>query len=166
MVLSFLFFLTIPCWNLSFFCGNIFKSIPRSLRHYKPKWFSFETQLKKNYYNPTTTNGWEELKNYYHLPENVEVNFDFFGIHVFKVTSFKEIESYIEIQIFHSRSLIHNKIKYFDIQIRKSDLEWSQMVYLTNLNKSFISSSYILLTVFFNSLHVLPSDMRNYLNYN
>jgi hypothetical protein len=84
--------------------------------------------IRNNIYNPTIANGWKQLKNYYHLTQNVQVHFDYFGGNLFKIADFNIIENLDTIPSFHSRSTIPNETKCFDFQLSKRDLDRSTLV--------------------------------------
>jgi len=77
--------------------------------------------LTKNYYNPTLTNGWITLQQYYNFLNNVHVMFAYYGImygfNIFKVQSFHEVNSFYQLPTFHTRSLRQNETKFFDLQL-------------------------------------------------
>lgn len=61
-------------------------------------------QLNKNLLNPLITKGMTELKEFYNIPDNVEVMLVYFGNHIFKLQSFKQINISTPVPTFHSRS--------------------------------------------------------------
>jgi len=76
--------------------------------------------LNKNCNNPTLTYGLYSLKAHYHFKDNVEVKFDYYGLNLFKVSMWKEVKCHTQIP---------TEIKYFDIDLRGSQLEEPKLVY-------------------------------------
>jgi len=103
-----------PKWNLLF------------LKH-------MEISFKNNIYNPIIVDGWELLQQHYNLPQYVEVCLGYLGGNNFKFIGYIPLDSVFYLRYFHSRNLIIDATKYFDIQIMSEDLEKSTLVcsYLT-----------------------------------
>lgn len=76
-------------------------------------------ELTKNFFNPTITNGWNTLQQYHNFPTNVVVKFAYYGMNIFKVHEFRQVNIFSQLPAFHSRSLKRNEIKFFDIQLRE-----------------------------------------------
>jgi len=76
----------------------------------------FKSKKNKNH-NPTITIGWERLKQLYNFPDSVEVTLAFYKFNVFKVTESKHIAYITTIPRFHSRSVMPNQTRYFDIHL-------------------------------------------------
>jgi hypothetical protein len=53
---------------------------------------------------PLIIGGWDEMKEYYHFPDNVEVKFCYYGHNCFSIKAMMVIDSCKEILPFHSRS--------------------------------------------------------------
>ena len=90
----------------------------------------FGLNIMNNIYNPMIVDGWEFFQQKYFLPPNCEVHLAYLGGKNFKFLSFNELEDMHQIPRFHSRSLIANETKYFDIQLMKSDITKSRLVCL------------------------------------
>jgi len=62
------------------------------------------------------------------LPENVEIHLKYLGDIYFTFCGFYVLPSVHYLRPFHIRNLIPYATKYFDIQLKRSDLEKSTMV--------------------------------------
>jgi len=85
-------------------------------------------ELNKFFYNPTITNGWNVLKQYYNLPNNVYVQFAYYGMNIFKVVGFHVVTCLLQLPPFHTRCFRQNESKYFDMKLWGSGLKKNNMV--------------------------------------
>lgn len=82
-----------------------------------------EINCNKNYVFPLIIGGWEQLKEFHHLPDNVEVMFSYYGANLYAISMFRELTCPKTIPKFHSRSLDPAETFYFDVHIHPSDFK-------------------------------------------
>jgi hypothetical protein len=84
--------------------------------------------FNKDYENPTIIKGWNELKKIYDLHDDVEVRLEYYPPKVFRIQSFKELSSQLEIPPFHSRSLNPTQTCHFDIVLNAENIKLPTLV--------------------------------------
>lgn len=89
----------------------------------------YNLNIRNNIYNPIIVYGWEFLQQHYNLSSNVEVLFQYLGSNKMKFISFDIIVHAIHLTRFHSRCLIPNEAKYFEVQLMRNYLHISHMVW-------------------------------------
>jgi hypothetical protein len=122
-------------------------------------------ELTKNFFNPTITNGWNTLQQYHNFPTNVVVKFAYYGMNIFKVHEFRQVNIFSQLPAFHSRSLKRNEIKFFDIQLREGLTMRNKLVKSTILTLKYLLLV-IIITYSFNNILMslfLMSLCRSYL---
>ncbi|GAU45082.1 hypothetical protein TSUD_85680 [Trifolium subterraneum] len=81
-------------------------------------------KFNNDYENPLIlVQGWNKLKDFYNLPNNVQVNLIFHGSNEFEVQSVKEVLSPNEIPPFHSRSLLPQRTAVFDFELTRINIQ-------------------------------------------
>jgi hypothetical protein len=72
--------------------------------------------------NPNLSDGWNDIKQFNDFPDDVEVVFGYYGSNVFGVIMCREVNRYIDLPCFHSRSLYPMHTMFFDITLWDKDL--------------------------------------------
>ena len=94
-----------------------------------------QIKFKISIYNPTLKDGWEELQQYHHFPDNVDIIFGYYGNNLFKVIMFREIFCCTKIPAFHSRSMYPKEVI---IHISDNDLNTPSLVLYQFFKLTFI----------------------------
>ncbi|XP_058776832.1 uncharacterized protein LOC131651184 [Vicia villosa] len=66
---------------------------------------------------PLVISGWVCMESYYNLPSDVVVRVGYYGNNNFALSSFKEVVTNEDLPRFHSRSLGHRDICFFDMDV-------------------------------------------------
>lgn len=89
-------------------------------------------KYKQNQYKPVLTEGWNELTNFHHMPNNVEVVFGYYGNNYFRIEMFKDVTTSTELPKFHSRSSMRFETVHFHCQVWDDQLQ-SELFVMTIL---------------------------------
>ncbi|XP_045806228.1 uncharacterized protein LOC123899199 [Trifolium pratense] len=98
-------------------------------------WFVFNSEsgwtvlkYNKSYDNPIIFNGWKELLELHGLPNNIELELDYYGGNCFGIKSFKEPIVETDILPFHSRSIIPHETVFFDIPLTTESVKNKNLI--------------------------------------
>jgi hypothetical protein len=89
--------------------------------------------VNKLHYNqlfehPLIIGGWNTLQNFYHFPNNVEVSFGYYGYNCFSFLSYRNLDMVREILPYHSRSILPNKTRWFDVTLTEEMVKKNKIV--------------------------------------
>lgn len=125
--------------NYNFYFQRFAEVNPEFLCTYYPNlgnnWFVLKDdgdylclKFNKDIMQPLIFKGWEQLKELYNLPHNVEVVFSYYGKNIFEIKSFKELHPAATIPSFHSRSAHPTETIYFDLTLTDRKIRKQQLV--------------------------------------
>jgi hypothetical protein len=84
--------------------------------------------FNKDYENPYITKGWNDVKEFFNINNDVEVKFTYYPANRFGVESFTKLDNQTQVPSFHSRSLNPTETCYFDINITAENIKLPNLV--------------------------------------
>jgi hypothetical protein len=112
---------------------------PRFIHHFfdklKKKWYIMKNKdiaciidFNNDYENPYITKGWNDVKLFFNIGNDVEVKFSYYPPNRLGLESFTTLANQTQIPSFHSRSLKLSETCYFDIKITKDNIKLPNLV--------------------------------------
>jgi hypothetical protein len=89
-------------------------------------------QFNKNLLNPLITKGMTEFKEFYNIPDNVEVILSYYGNHIFKLQTYNLIDISTPIPSFHSRSTDTSKTILFEFTLPPNSHKEDELVCISH----------------------------------
>ncbi|KAK2428165.1 hypothetical protein QL285_026701 [Trifolium repens] len=81
-------------------------------------------KFNKDYDNPLILiQGWNKIKEFHALPDNVEIELDYLGDNIFDIFQINEINETARVPSFHSRSLIPTLTANFEIELTPLNID-------------------------------------------
>ncbi|KAK2389448.1 hypothetical protein QL285_063036 [Trifolium repens] len=84
--------------------------------------------FNQSYENPLICVGWRKFADALQLPENVEIEFAYYGNNLFRVRNFRPIQIQSEFKPFHSRSLYPLLTKKIDIRLNTTTIAANKLL--------------------------------------
>jgi hypothetical protein len=86
-------------------------------------------KLNDDYENPVLLiQGWNKIKAFHNLPDNVQIEFLYYGNKTFEIASSKKIKSMDEISPFHSRSMHPTCTTIINVELTPTNIDVPKLV--------------------------------------